>query len=77
MDIQAYISYYPNFKKVKALSEFLDSIKNGYKLSNNKVLICQKNAVFFYSSLISFLNFSSFVTKRHKILNKNKKEEKY
>jgi hypothetical protein len=76
LDIQAYISYYPNFKKIKALSEFLDSIKNGYKLSNNRVLICQKNAVFFYSSLISFLNFVSFVTKRHKILNKNKKEEK-
>ena len=76
LDIQAYISYYPNFKKIKALSEFLDSIKNGYKLSNNRILICQKNAVFFYSSLISFLNFSSFVTKRHKILNKNKKEEK-
>ena len=72
LDVQAYFSYYPSFKKVKVLSDFLNSIEKGEKIGNNKILIYQLNTKFFYNSLISFLNFVSFVTKRNKVLNQNK-----
>jgi len=72
LDVKAYFSYYPSFKKVKVLSDFLNSIEKGEKIGNNKILIYQLNSKFFYNSLISFLNFVSFVTKRHKVLNQNK-----
>ena len=75
LDIQAYMEYYPSFKKIKAFSEFLISIKNGFKINNNKILINQANTLFFYNSLISYLNFVSFITKRYKIINQNKKTD--
>ena len=75
IDIQAYISYYPSLKKIKALSQFLTSIEKGEKFGNNKIIIKQYNTLFFYSSLISYLNFVSFVTKRNEVLNQNKKVE--
>ena len=50
-------------------------MKNGEKIGNNKIIIKQYNALFFYSSLIHYLNFVSFVTKRNEKLNQNKKPE--
>ena len=75
---QSYISYYPSFKKIIALSQFLDAVNKGAKLGNNKIIIFQTNPLFFYSSLISFLNFVSFVSRRNRTINQNKKanEEK-
>ena len=75
LEVQAYISYYPSLKKIKVLSKFLNSVKLGEKLGKNKILLYQYNALFFYSSLISYLNFISFITKRHKVLNQNKKQD--
>ena len=75
LDFRAYISYYPSIKKIKVLSKFLQSLKNGEKLGNNKILLYQNNVLFFYNSLISYLNFVSFVTKRHKVLNQKKKPD--
>ena len=74
-DIQTYISYCPSLKKIKVLLEFLDSIQKGEKIGNNKILLIQSNVIFFYSSLIGYLNFVSFVTKRYKILNQTKKAD--
>ena len=56
----------------------MNSINKAFSFGKNKVFLSQKNSEFFYSSIISFLNFSAFITKRNKVLNKQLKlnEEK-
>ena len=75
LDVQSYISYYPSFKKIISLSKFLDAVNKGEKLGDNKIIIFQSNPLFFYSSMISFLNFVSFVTKRYKTINLNQNKK--
>ena len=75
LDFHSYISYYPSFKKIKVLSKFLKSIQSGQKLGKNKIILLQSNVLFFYSSLMSYLNFVSFITKRNKTINQNKKSD--
>ena len=81
-DIEGYINYSPNFKKIHYFFSFLNSIKNAFLLGKNKIILNQNKPEYFYSSIISFLNFCSFITKNKKIfgekLNKeqiNKKEK--
>ena len=69
-DIKGYINYYPNFNKIHCLFSFLNSIKNAFSLGDSKVIILQPNSKYFYTSIISFLNFSAFVTKRKKFFKK-------
>ena len=50
-------------------------MNKGEKLGDNKIIIFQSNPLFFYSSMISFLNFVSFVTKRYKTINLNQNKK--
>ena len=78
-DFSGYLSYYPSLSKIYLLSKFLESVKNSLYLGNNlknKILLSQENIPFFYSTVLSFLNFCAFVTKRYKnIKKKNKSNE--
>ena len=72
-DVKGYINYFPSFSKIHCLFNFLNSITKAFTFGKNKIILSQKNSEFFYSSIISFLNFSAFITKRHKVLNKKLK----
>ena len=77
-DVKGYINYFPSFNKIHCLFSFLDSITNGFTFGKNKIILSQRNCEFFYSSIISFLNFSAFITKRNKNLkNKPKIKEEH
>ena len=56
-DIEGYINYSPNFKKIHYFFSFLNSIKNAFLLGKNKIILNQNKPEYFYSSIISFLNF--------------------
>ena len=72
-DVKEYISYSPNFNKIHQIFSFLKSIENACSLGKNKIIIFQEHSESFYSSIISYLNFSAFVTKRQKVLAKRMK----
>ena len=85
MDFQKYISYDPNMKKIRALNDFILSLKTAEKIGSSKILLKQKKSVDFYKNVLDYLNFIAFITKNstnieNKINNlskeKNSKEEK-
>ena len=73
-DVKEYINYFPSFNKIYCLFSFLKSVKNANTLGKNKILLLQENSEYFYNSIISYLNFSAFITRSHKILAKKMKQ---
>ena len=75
LDIKGYLTYNPNFKKIHCLFSFLNSVKDSFLLGNNKILLFQKQSEYFYSSVMSFLTFCAFVTKKANIVGKKAKKK--